>query len=158
MPSEFTANSDFDADEKHFQWICPSILKSDSVQYHDTNSFKALNNFTSTKDLSITPIIIKSINAKCHLFLSFLSSLYHNFDIICFTECNVKEGEQAGKYFKNLKTFYSGISNRKAELTLSWLTHSLEMHLHQIREYRKLWQNIFRWLYFKFEEYEKGFQ
>ena len=113
MPSEFIANSDIDADENHFHRIYPSILESNSVQYYDSNSFKALNSSASTKDLSVIHLNIRSIRANCDTFLSFLSSLNHKFDVICFTESNLKDGEQAGEYFKNYKTFYSGRSNRQ---------------------------------------------
>ena len=49
------------------------------------------------------------MRANFDAFLSFFSSLDHKFDVICFTESNLKEGEKAGEYFENYKTFYSKV-------------------------------------------------
>ena len=71
MPPEFTANNDIDADENHVHRTYPSILESNSVQYFDSNSFKALNISASSEDLSVIHLNITSINANCDAFLSF---------------------------------------------------------------------------------------
>ena len=58
---------------------------------------------------------IRSISVKCDKYVSFLSSLDHNFVVSCLTESTLKEGEQAGEYFKKYKTLYSGLSNRQCK-------------------------------------------
>ena len=54
-----------------------------------------------------------NIRAKCDVFLSFLSSLDQKFDVTCFAESNLKDGEQVGVVFINYKTLCSGRSNRQ---------------------------------------------
>ena len=76
---------DFDAELNHFNEVYPELNSNVQSLYYDLDQFKS-SCISTSNDLSIFHVNVRSLYPKMDELLCLLSSLGHHFDVICITE------------------------------------------------------------------------
>ena len=104
-------NNDFfnsiDADLNHFNELYPSLLLNSRNQYYNVDNFNNSFGVSGMCDLNVIHLNIRSISRNGDSFITYLSNLKRNFDIICLSETFVNDISIANNFLDDYVGYHS---------------------------------------------------
>lgn len=97
---------EIDADLNHFNELYPELDSNKRSQYYDVSSLANLEP-TSSRDLSVMHLNIRSLNAHFDEFVALVQLLPIKFDVICFTESWLRDSTKHLFHIEGFTAYHS---------------------------------------------------